>query len=147
MPSILTSLKITYSAPVLLVLSLSSACALVPEKEPPPPEKIAEMSQMFECVWFHHLAGDEVRSEKLIDAAIEAGEEAGMEGGEIMGVYGTARNAQREVVAERAQEIAQERGPAVSRIMQDFGREPVEPNEEDHNTALLLLYKDQCAEA
>ncbi len=132
-------------APGMVLLTLLAACAAPDSPKTAQQKQVAEerMLQLYECVWYEHLDGDEVESERLIDEAVDTGKQAGIPSSEIFPVYNRARARQQKTIEIRAQEIARQRVPKIESIIRN---ESPQPNEADNNQALLEIYRKQCSQ-
>ena len=132
-------------APGMVLLTLLAACAAPDSPKTAQQKQVAEerMLQLYECVWYEHLDGDEVESERLIDEAVDTGKQAGIPSSEIFPVYNRARARQQKTIEIRAQESARQRVPKIESIIRN---ESPQPNEADNNQALLEIYRKQCSQ-
>lgn len=131
--------------PGLALLTLLAACAAPDNPKTAQQKQVAEerMIQLYECVWYEHLDGDEAESERLIDEAVDTGKQSGIPSSEIFPVYNRARARQQKTIEIRAQEIARERVPKIESIIRN---ESPQPSEADNNQALLEIYRKQCSQ-
>ena len=77
----------------------------------------AQMSRLYECVWYQYLSDNEARSNELIDEAVDLGRQNGIGAMDVFPVYSRARAQQIAAVDKRAVEIAQQRAAKVENIM------------------------------
>lgn len=113
------------------------------------PEQHQSILDIYHCVWYFHVAGEEDASLELLDEAVARSEEYGYEPAGMMQLYSESRTTQREKIAPLAIELANKRQPAVPSIMgpSEDGGSGLEPNDDDMAGAILQLYEEPCLAA